>query len=94
MSQLQYGLTRRLIRVLWVCIVIAGFTGAGVLIYQSFDTWAESPITTTIETLPIKDVILPKITVCPPKNSYTDLNSGVMTVDNMTIDVQGTEANG
>ena len=47
LSQLQYGLTyisttRRLIRVLWVCIVIAGFTGAGVLIYQSFDTWAES----------------------------------------------------
>ena len=67
--------TRRLIRVLWVCIVIAGFTGAGVLIYQSFDTWAESPITTT---LPIKDVILPKITVCLPKNSYTDLNSDLM----------------
>ena len=32
--------TRKFFRVIWVLVVIGGFTGAGVLIYQSFDSWA------------------------------------------------------
>ena len=54
-------------RLFWILIVIGGFTCSGVLIYQSFDTWAETPITTTIETLPIEDIIFPTVTVCPPR---------------------------
>ena len=42
----------RLIRLFWILVVIAGFTGAGVMIYQSFQSWADSPVKTTIETLP------------------------------------------
>ena len=45
--------TGRYARVLWTLVIIAGFTGAGVLIYKSFDSWAENPVTTTTETLPI-----------------------------------------
>ena len=77
--------TRRLIRLFWILIVIAGFTGAGVLIYQSFEDWSDNPVTTTIETLPIKDATFPKITVCPPKNTFTDLNYDLMTVGNRTL---------
>ena len=79
--------TKRYVRVFWILVIIAGFTGAGVLIYQSFQNWSENPVTTTTETLPIKKVIFPKITVCPPKNSYTDLNPDLITVANKTFNM-------
>ena len=78
--------TRRLLRLLWVVIVIAGFTGAGYIIYQSFENWDESPISTTIETRPITELTFPKVTVCPPKNTYTDLNDKLIKAAHMTID--------
>ena len=80
--------TTKLIRVFWVLVVIAGFTGAGVLIYQSFQDWDESPITTSIDTLPISKLPFPKVTVCPPKNTFTNLNYDVIVImaENMTID--------
>ena len=40
---------------------------------------------TTIETLPITEITFPKVTVCPPKNTYTDLNYDLMMTDNMTL---------
>ena len=49
--------TSRLVKIFWILVVIGGFTGAGVLIYQSFQAWNESPVTTTIETLPITEII-------------------------------------
>ena len=55
------------------------------MLYQSFEAWAESPVTTTIDTVPIAEIIFPKITVCPPKNSYTDLNYDLMMMENMTL---------
>ena len=58
---------RGLVRLFWICVVIAGFTGSFVLIQQSFSSWAESPITTTIETLPISDIDFPIVTVCPKR---------------------------
>ena len=64
----------RLVRLLWICVVIAGFTGAAVMIYQSFSSWSDSPITTTTETLPISELEFPNVTVCPPRNSFTNLN--------------------
>ena len=64
--------TRKYIKILWIIVVLAGFTGAGVIIYESFQDWAESPITTTIETQPITKITFPKLTVCPPKNTFTD----------------------
>ena len=78
--------TRKYVRIFWILIVVSGFTGAGVLIYQSFQAWDESPVKTTIETMPISNLSYPKVTVCPPKNTYTDLNHYIMMVDNLVLD--------
>ena len=67
-------------------MILLGFTGAGVLIYQSFQGWHDNPITTTIETRPITDIVFPKVTVCPPKDTYTDLNFDLKMPENMTLD--------
>ena len=78
--------TKKFIRLFWVLIVIAGFTGAGVLIYHSFQAWGESPVTTSIETLPIAKIAFPKVTVCPPTNTLTNLNYDLVMTENMTLD--------
>ena len=77
---------KKYLRLFWTLVVIAGFTGAGVLIYKSFQSWDESPVTTTIETHPIAEIKFPKVTVCPPKNTFTDLNYDLITIKNTTLD--------
>ena len=77
---------KKYVRLLWILVVIAGFTGAGYIIYQSFQSWADGPVKTTIETHPIKEITFPKVTVCPPRNSFTDLNYDLMMTENMTLD--------
>ena len=67
-------------------MVVAGFTGAGVLIYQSCQDWKDNPVSTTIETLPITEITLPKVTVCPPKNTYTNLNYDLIMTKNISLD--------
>ena len=69
---------RSQVRLFWLCVVVAGFSGAAVLIQQSFSSWADSPITTTIETLPISQLEFPNVTVCPPRNSFTNLNIDIV----------------
>ena len=77
---------RKYVRLFWILVVITGFTGAVILIYTSFQSWADSPVKTTIETLPITEISFPKVTVCPPKNTYTNLNYDLMMAENMTLD--------
>ena len=77
--------TRKLTRLFWSLVVLTGFTVAFLIIQESFGSWSESPIKTTIETLPISDIKFPKVTVCPPKNTYTDLNYDLMMTENMTL---------
>ena len=50
-------------RLFWILVVIGGFSGAGYLIHVSFDNWKQSPILTTIETLPISQITFPNVTV-------------------------------
>ena len=78
--------TRRYGRLFWVFIVLTGFTVSGFLIYESFQAWEESPVKTTIETFPITELTFPKVTVCPPRNTYTNLNYDLMMTENMTLD--------
>ena len=59
--------------------------GATFLIKKSFNSWSKSPVKTAIETLPIAGIRFPKITVCPPKNTFTDLNYDLMMTENMTL---------
>ena len=78
--------TRKVVKLFWILIVITGFSGAGIIIHQSFEAWNDSPVMTTIETLPITQLTLPKVTVCPPKNTYTNLNYDLMMLENRTLD--------
>ena len=78
--------TRRWSRLFWILIVIGGFSGAGYLIYTSFDNWEKSPITTTIETLPISQITFPNVTVCPPRNSFLNLNDDFKQSENIKLD--------
>ena len=76
---------RKNVKLFWTLVVIVGFTGAGYMIYESFQSWADSPVKTTIETLPITEITFPKVTVCPPKNTFTDLNYDLKITENMTL---------
>ena len=77
--------TQKHIKLFWTLVVVTGFMVAGVLIKESLDSWLESPVKTTTETLPISDIKLPKVTVCPPKNTFTDLNFDLMMTENITL---------
>ena len=81
----QVANNKGIIRLFWTIVVILGFAVSGLLIQMSFMSWAESPVRTTIETVPIKELTFPKVTVCPPKNTYTNLNYDLMRAKNMTI---------
>ena len=78
--------TRKSVRLFWILVVLLGFTGSGVMIYQSLEAWEENPVSTTIEKRPITEITFPKVTVCPPKNTYTDLNYDLMMTQNITLD--------
>ena len=77
--------TRKYARLFWILVVFTGFLGASLLIKESFDSWSESPVRTTIETLPISEIKLPRVTVCPPKKIFTDLNYDLMMTENVTL---------
>ena len=80
--------TRKFVRLFWILVIIVGFVGASLIIKESFESWSESPVKTTIETFPISDIKFPKITVCPPKNTFTDLNYDLMITENLTLTPQ------
>ena len=77
--------TRRYARLLWMCIVIMGFSGAGYMIQEAFQNWAANPETTNIKTLTLSEITLPTMTVCPPKNTFTDLNYDLKQAENSTL---------
>ena len=66
--------SRGLLRLFWVLVVVSGFSAATYLIVKSFRGWQESPISTSIEVLPITEMTFPNVTVCPPRDSLTLLN--------------------
>ena len=83
---LQYiSSTKNLTRIFWILVVFGGFTGAGYLIHASFSNWEQNPITTTIETLPISDITYPNVTVCPPRDSFLNLNYDIIKSGNVQL---------
>ena len=52
--------TRKCVKLFWILVVFTGFTGAAILVHQSFQSWEESPVSTTIETRPIPEITFPK----------------------------------
>ena len=77
--------TRKVARIGWLLIVFVSFSCAANLIFASFQSWSNNQVTTTIETLPLSDIRLPKITVCPPRNTFTDLNYDLKQNENITF---------
>ena len=77
-----------LVKGVWVVIVALGFFVSAMLIQQSFIEWNESPIGTSVETFPIKEVVFPKITVCPPKGSHTALNYFLAKSENLSLSLK------
>ena len=72
-------------QVFWVTVVISGFSVASQIIMLSFENWAANPVTTTMETLPIAEAPFPRVTVCPPKNTFTNLNYDLVFASNISI---------
>ena len=77
--------TRKIARIGWLLIVFVSFFCAVNLIFASFQSWSNNPVTTTIETLPLSDIRLPKITICPPRNTFTDVNYDLKQNENITF---------
>ena len=80
--------TKRSIRVFWMIVVLSSFIIAGGLIRRSVLSWENTPVITTIETLPITEATFPLVTVCPPRKSFTNLNYDLMRMENVRIDDQ------
>ena len=80
------GTTHKYARLFWMTVVLTGFILASSMIQRSLDSWAQNPISTTIEILPISKTKFPKVTVCPPKYTYTDLNFELTNIGYQTID--------
>ena len=54
----------------------------------SFQNWADNPVTTNIETLPIAEAPFPRVTVCPPKNTFTNLNYDLIFASNTSLSTE------
>ena len=81
----RIGFGSKFSRFIWFLIVSAGFGVAGYFIHEQFQAWQDSPFKTVIETFPISEIEFPKVTVCPPKNTFTNLNYDLETFENITI---------
>ena len=77
--------TRKWTRLFWINLVTLGFLVSIFLIWESFQTWTENPIRTTTKTVPMTEMKFPKLTVCPPKNTFTDLNYDLMLAEDVKI---------
>ena len=82
---LYISISKKLGKIFWVWIVVAGFITAAVFITLSFQSWSDSPVKTTIETLSINEITFPKITACPPRNTFTNLNYDLKKLENVSL---------
>ena len=77
--------TGKYARFFWLVVVLVSNMLASFMIYESLVDWAENPIRTTVKTKPISELKLPNVTVCPPQNTFTDMNYDLMMVENKTL---------
>ena len=77
--------TRRTAKLFWIVIVLSCFITSFVEIWNLFQDWEKNPIKTTTETLPLYQLSLPNVTVCP-KRSFLNLNFDIMESEKVGID--------
>ena len=80
------GAKSQLARTIWILVVLAGFSVAGKVIYDSFQSWDESAVVSSVKTKPITQMKFPQVTVCPPQNSNTALNSDFTALESKSLD--------
>ena len=62
----------------WSLVILVSFCSAAFLIASSYTEWQDDPFSTAITTHSISDLDFPMVTVCPPKDTNTALNHGLM----------------
>ena len=77
--------TRLTAKLFWIVIVLSSFTASFIEIWNLFQDWEKNPIKTTTENLPISQLSLPNVTVCP-KNFFLNLNHDIMESEKVSID--------
>ena len=75
----------RLLRLLWIAIVVTAFSVGLKLISNSYIEWGSDPVSTSVSTHPIAKLTFPNVTVCPPKEFNTALNYDLMKAKNTTL---------
>ena len=73
------------IRCIWAMIVIACFSYDIYMIENAFQSWAATPVVTSVDTKPIEQVSLPEITLCPPSGTNTALNLDLVTAEGVEL---------
>ena len=80
------GTKSRLVQFIWIVIVVAGFSAAGKIIYDSFQSWEDSPIVSSVKSRSISKMKFPVVTICPPEDTNTALNNDLMELEGKTLD--------
>ena len=70
----QISKSKSIKRIFWSVVSTSGFILAFSQIYENFQNFSKTPISTIVETWPIEKVTFPSITVCPVKDTFTNLN--------------------
>ena len=82
------GTKNHLTRLFWLTTVLVGFSVAAVMIQQSFANWEANPVATTLESHPLSKLSFPKVTVCPPRDTFTTLNLDIEMMENRSLQEQ------
>ena len=79
--------TKKWDRLFWILVVNGGFMISTFLIVEMYMAWGDNPIRTDVDTLPMSELRFPKVTVCPPKGTFTDLNYDIKRAEkkNLTL---------
>ena len=79
--------TKKWAQLFWILVVNGGFIISTFLIVEMYISWGDNPIRTNIDTLPVSEFKFPKVTVCPPRGTFTDLNYDIKRAEgkNMTL---------
>ena len=79
--------TKKWAKLFWILVVNGGFIISTFLIVEMYISWGDNPIRTNIDTLPMSKIRFPKVTVCPPKGTFTDLNYDIKRAEgkNLTL---------
>ena len=79
------------VRYCWLLAVCLAFSGALVLIGNSYLEWKSSPILSTISTHPVSELEFPSVTICPPRGSTSALNYDLRKVQSQKLSVEQRE---